>query len=243
MGGEGSTPVSSAPPLALAKAFSRSGCGRIFPLFSGVMREGLSTGPRAKRPGSGLSGPIFSGPVAFAGLVNFHQVVEIVLDNHVSAEHFDFRGTFSRRNRNRTSASSGSKSIKLDAVTPRTACSTQALRSSCPRHLRLPPTRRHLLSPPLSALRPQLTAPPSKNGLRTKSNACHPARLWNGQCWTTPGCATGKHMCPMVQVRRTLPSDRISKTGSISSNSVASLENAASLACDSMTPMRCMSVV
>ena len=28
------------PPLALAKAFSRSGCGRIFPLFSGVMRTG-----------------------------------------------------------------------------------------------------------------------------------------------------------------------------------------------------------
>ena len=50
------------PPLALAKAFSRSGCGRIFPLFSRVMRVGLSTGPGARRPGSGLSGPIFSGP-------------------------------------------------------------------------------------------------------------------------------------------------------------------------------------
>ena len=50
------------PPLTPAKAFSRSGCGRIFPLFSGVMRVGLSTGPGAGRPGSGLSGPIFSGP-------------------------------------------------------------------------------------------------------------------------------------------------------------------------------------
>jgi hypothetical protein len=43
-----------APPLALAKAFFPSGCGRIFPLFSWVMREGLSTGPCARRPGSGL---------------------------------------------------------------------------------------------------------------------------------------------------------------------------------------------
>ena len=60
----------SPPPLALAKAFSRSGCGRIFPLFSRVMRVGLSTGPGARRPGSGLSGPIFSGPHDCADLVN-----------------------------------------------------------------------------------------------------------------------------------------------------------------------------
>ena len=59
----------SPPPLALAKAFSRSGCGRIFPLFSRVMREGLSTGPSARRPESGLSGPIFSGPDDCADLV------------------------------------------------------------------------------------------------------------------------------------------------------------------------------
>ena len=65
--------IPPAPPLALAKAFSRSGCGRIFPLFSRVMREGLSTGPCAGRLGSGLSGPIFSGPVACALLVNFLQ--------------------------------------------------------------------------------------------------------------------------------------------------------------------------
>ena len=58
------------PPLAFAKAFSRSSCGRIFSLFSRVMREGLSTGPCAKRGESGLSGPIFSGPHDCAGLVN-----------------------------------------------------------------------------------------------------------------------------------------------------------------------------
>jgi hypothetical protein len=51
------------PPLAPAKAFSRSGGGRIFPLYSGVMREGLLTGPRAEGHTRILSGPIFSGPV------------------------------------------------------------------------------------------------------------------------------------------------------------------------------------
>jgi hypothetical protein len=50
------------PPLALAKAFSRFGRSRIFPLYSRVMRDGLSTGVGARRPGSGLSGSIFSGP-------------------------------------------------------------------------------------------------------------------------------------------------------------------------------------
>lgn len=35
--------VALGPPLAPAKAFSRSGCGRIFPLFSRVMRVGLLT--------------------------------------------------------------------------------------------------------------------------------------------------------------------------------------------------------
>jgi hypothetical protein len=43
-GGEGWTSDPSPPPLAHAKAFSRSGCGRIFSLFSRVMRERLSTG-------------------------------------------------------------------------------------------------------------------------------------------------------------------------------------------------------
>src|SRR5690606_4379219 len=35
--------IPSSPPLAPAKSFSRSGCGRIFALFSRVMREGLFT--------------------------------------------------------------------------------------------------------------------------------------------------------------------------------------------------------
>lgn len=65
------------PPLAPVKAFSRSGCGRIFLLFSRVMREGLSTGPCARRPGSGLSGPIFSGPDDCADLVKFYQHADI----------------------------------------------------------------------------------------------------------------------------------------------------------------------
>src|SRR6056297_2138087 len=58
------------PPLAPAKAFSRSGCGRIFSLFSRVMREGLSTGTCSVRSESGLSGQIFSGPHDCAELVN-----------------------------------------------------------------------------------------------------------------------------------------------------------------------------
>ena len=69
--GEAWTPVPVPPPPALAKAFSRSGCGRIFPLFSRVMREGLSTSPSAVRPVSVLLGPIFSGPHDCANLVNF----------------------------------------------------------------------------------------------------------------------------------------------------------------------------
>ena len=60
-------------PSAPAKAFSRSGCGRIFPLYSRVMRVGLSTGISARGPGSVLSGPIFSGPVDRADLVKFRK--------------------------------------------------------------------------------------------------------------------------------------------------------------------------
>ena len=70
---EGSTPVPFPPPLALAKAFSRSGCGRIFPLFSRVMRAGLRTGLGVTRPETGLSGAIFPGPDDCANLVNFLQ--------------------------------------------------------------------------------------------------------------------------------------------------------------------------
>ena len=67
----------SRPPLALAKAFSRSGCGWIFSLLSRVIREGLSTGAGATRPGSGLSGSIFSGPVACADLVKFSKTLKM----------------------------------------------------------------------------------------------------------------------------------------------------------------------
>ena len=81
----------SPPPLASAKALSRSGYGRIFPLFSRVMREELSTVPAARRRGSGLSGSIFSGPVACASLVNYSQDIEFAEVNLLPAEHFDFR--------------------------------------------------------------------------------------------------------------------------------------------------------
>ena len=55
--------IPSSPPLALDKRFSRSRTGRIFPLFSRVMRVGLITGPRSERRTHILSGLIFSGPV------------------------------------------------------------------------------------------------------------------------------------------------------------------------------------
>ena len=67
--GERPIPVPSSPPLAPAKAFSRSGGGRIFPLFSRVMREGLSTGLCARWPGSGRSGAVFSGALDCSILV------------------------------------------------------------------------------------------------------------------------------------------------------------------------------
>ena len=51
------------PPLALAKAFSRSGPGRIFPLFSGVMRSRLYTGVLATAAGYVLWSPKFSEPL------------------------------------------------------------------------------------------------------------------------------------------------------------------------------------
>ena len=51
------------PPLALAKAFSRSGCGRIFSLFSRVMCSRLCTGVLDTAAGYVLWSPIFSGPL------------------------------------------------------------------------------------------------------------------------------------------------------------------------------------
>lgn len=59
------------PSLAVAKAFSRSGLGGIFSLFSRVIWEWLSIGLYASWPGSGLSGSIFSGPDDCAYLVIF----------------------------------------------------------------------------------------------------------------------------------------------------------------------------
>ena len=56
------------------------------------MREGLLAGPRADGRTRILSGPIFSGPAAYANLVNFFQAIEISVVNHLPAEHFDFRG-------------------------------------------------------------------------------------------------------------------------------------------------------
>ena len=67
------------PPLALAKAFSRSSYGRIFPLFPGVVLVGLSTAPVSKMPRSCLSGPTFSGPHDCADLVKFLQVSDKVM--------------------------------------------------------------------------------------------------------------------------------------------------------------------
>ena len=75
--GEGWISGPSPPPLASAKAFSRSGCGRIFPLFSRVMRTGLLTCPGARRDASVLSGPIFSEPHDCTDLVHSLQSHEI----------------------------------------------------------------------------------------------------------------------------------------------------------------------
>ena len=50
-------PVAISLPLAPAKAFSRSGFGQIFPLYSGVMRAGLFTGSAASVPEAVSQGP------------------------------------------------------------------------------------------------------------------------------------------------------------------------------------------
>ncbi len=93
---EGWTSDPSPPPLDPAKAFSRSGCGRIFPLFAKVMRERLLTGPCAARDESGLSGPIFSGADDCAALVNLSEAIEIASVNLLPSEHFDFRVRFEK---------------------------------------------------------------------------------------------------------------------------------------------------
>lgn len=83
-------PVS--PPLALAKAFSRSGCGRIFALFSRVMREGLSTGPVARTPESGLCAQVLSEPHEWHIPVFSLYTPDIAELSGFVAEHFDVGG-------------------------------------------------------------------------------------------------------------------------------------------------------
>jgi hypothetical protein len=53
---------------------------------------GLSTEPGAKRPGSGLSGPLFSGPHDWAGLVNSLQALGIAMFFRGRPNHFDAGG-------------------------------------------------------------------------------------------------------------------------------------------------------
>ena len=60
------------------------------------MRVGLNTGPGARRPGSGLSGPIFSGPADCTDLVNSFQATELAVFFPGLPEHFDAVGA--RRN-------------------------------------------------------------------------------------------------------------------------------------------------
>ena len=79
MHGERLRRVPSPPPLAVVKAFSRSGCGRIFPLFSRVMREGLNTGMGARSAESVLLEPVFSGPHDCADLVNSLQASDLAM--------------------------------------------------------------------------------------------------------------------------------------------------------------------
>lgn len=78
-GRDGWTAVAFPPPLAPANTFSRSGCGRSFPLLSRVMRVKLSTAPGWRRPASVLLGPTFSGPHDCISLVNFLQAYEFTI--------------------------------------------------------------------------------------------------------------------------------------------------------------------
>lgn len=61
------------------------------------MRKGLFTGPDAGCPARVLSELIFSGPNAYADLVNFTQAIEMVAINSLLAEHFDFRVALRKR--------------------------------------------------------------------------------------------------------------------------------------------------
>ena len=87
---EGSNPSLSAS--CHSESVLRSRCGRIFPLFSRVMRVWLSTDVLARWPESGLSGPIFSGPDDCADLVNSLQASEKHRQCGYMAKHSDASG-------------------------------------------------------------------------------------------------------------------------------------------------------
>ena len=97
-------PVS--PPFNPEKAFSRSGCGRIFPLFWRVMRGLLLTGLGAKRPAGCLSGPLCSGPVDCVRAVQLSKIMKnicfsglrnctfVVCDRHAGATRIERFGWY-----------------------------------------------------------------------------------------------------------------------------------------------------
>ncbi|OIQ78230.1 hypothetical protein GALL_400720 [mine drainage metagenome] len=64
---EGSTWVASDPPLALANSISAEGGGQNFPLFSKVVADKLLPAGCSAMAINGLSGPMFSGPIACGG--------------------------------------------------------------------------------------------------------------------------------------------------------------------------------
>ena len=127
------------PPLAPAKAFSRSGCGRIFPLFSRVMRVGLSTGLCARWPGSVLSGPIFSGPNDCADLVKFCKILTGI-DYFLTRMSTSTRGAFAGWNRGRTFAGGGSVRARC-STSEQSDCHSAASVCGTPSHQSDPASR------------------------------------------------------------------------------------------------------
>ena len=77
----------------LTKAFSPSGCDRIVPLFSSVMRARLRNGSGTRRPESRLSLPVFSGPVAFEISEKWFQSHESIMILDICNLHLDLSGT------------------------------------------------------------------------------------------------------------------------------------------------------
>ena len=83
----------SRPPLAPAKAFSRSGFGRIFPLFPRVMREGLSTGRRARSPKSFSQAPYSLDLMTLPIWCRACSLLKLLRFSDQQPEHFDAGGT------------------------------------------------------------------------------------------------------------------------------------------------------